>query len=79
MKDKAITKIKLKSYDVKLLDNSAKKISELLLSMGAEIYGPLPLPTRRELFTILRSTHVNKTSREQYELRTPRYVNITIL
>lgn len=69
-KNKAIIKIKLKSYDAKLIDKSAAKIAEVAKGTGAEIYGPVPLPTRRELFTILRSTHVNKTSREQYELRT---------
>lgn len=69
-KDKAIIKIVLKSYEVKELDKAALKIAEVAKATGAEIYGPLPLPTRRERFTILRSTHVNKTSREQYELRT---------
>ncbi len=68
-KDKAI-KIKLKSYDSKLIDAAAEKLVKVALATGAEIYGPVPLPTRRELFTILRSTHVNKKSREQYELRT---------
>lgn len=77
MKDKAI-KIKLKSYDSKLIDKSAAKIIEVVKSTGAEIYGPVPLPTRREVFTVLRSVHVNKTSREQFELRThKRLVGIT--
>jgi small subunit ribosomal protein S10 len=67
--DKAI-KIKLKSYDPKLIDSSAAKIIEVVKSTGAETYGPVPLPTRREVFTILKSVHVNKTSREQFELRT---------
>ncbi len=67
--DKAI-KIKLKSYDAKLIDKSAEKIISVAKSTGAEIYGPVPLPTRKEVFTILRSVHVNKTSREQFELRT---------
>ncbi len=69
MDNKAI-KIKLKSYDPKLIDKSAAKIIEVAKSTGAEVYGPIPLPTRREVFTILRSVHVNKTSREQFELRT---------
>ncbi|CRX36958.1 / rpsJ / 30S ribosomal protein S10 /:437272 Reverse [Candidatus Hepatoplasma crinochetorum] len=68
-KNKAI-KIKLKSYDAKLIDISAKKIIRVLKDAGAEIYGPVPLPTRREVFTVLRSVHVNKDSREQFELRT---------
>lgn len=69
MENKAI-KIKLKSYDTKLIDKSTAKLVEVAKSTGAEIYGPLPLPTRREVFTILRATHINKTSREQFELRT---------
>ncbi len=71
--DKAI-KIKLKSYDPKLIDKSAAKIIEVAKATGAEIYGPVPLPTRRELFTVLRSVHVNKKSREQFELRTHKRV-----
>lgn len=67
---KAKIKIKLKSYDAKLLDDSAKKLAEAAIASGAEIYGPLPLPTRKEIFTVLRSMHVNKKSRQQYELRT---------
>ena len=67
--DKAI-KIKLKSYDAKLIDKSAEKIISVAKSTGAETYGPVPLPTRREVFTVLKSVHVNKTSREQFELRT---------
>ena len=63
-KDKAIIKIRLKSYDAKLIDKSAAKIADVAKATGADIYGPVPLPTRRELFTILRSTHVNKISRE---------------
>jgi len=69
MENKAI-KIKLKSYDPKLVDKSAVKIIEVAKSSGAEVYGPVPLPTRREVFTVLKSVHVNKTSREQFELRT---------
>ncbi|AHK22516.1 30S ribosomal protein S10 [Candidatus Hepatoplasma crinochetorum] len=68
-KNKAI-KIKLKSYDAKLIDISAKKIIKIAKDSGAEVYGPVPLPTRREVFTVLRSVHVNKDSREQFELRT---------
>lgn len=63
-------KIKLKSYDAKLIDKASKKIAEVAISSGAKIYGPIPIPTRRERFTVLRSVHVNKTSRQQYELRT---------
>lgn len=76
-KNKAI-KIKLKSYDPKLVDSSAEKIIKVIKSTGAEVYGPVPLPVRREIFTVLRSVHVNKTSREQFELRThKRLIGIT--
>lgn len=78
MKDNKAIKIKLKSYDSKLIDKSAAKIIEVAKSTGAEVYGPVPLPTRREVFTVLKSVHVNKTSREQFELRThKRLVGIT--
>ncbi len=63
-------KIKLKSYDSKLIDSSAVKIVEVVKSTGADIIGPVPLPTRREVFTILRAVHKYKDSREQFELRT---------
>ena len=63
-------KIKLKSYDSKLIDAATAKIIEVVKASGSEIYGPVPLPTHRELFTILKPTHKYKTSREQFELRT---------
>ena len=63
-------KIRLKSYDHKLLDQSAKKIVESVKKTGSEVNGPIPLPTEKEVFTILRSPHVNKDSREQFERRT---------
>ncbi len=62
--------IKLKAYDHRLLDQSAKKIVESVKKSGAKIVGPIPLPTEKEIFTILRSPHVNKDSREQFERRT---------
>lgn len=62
--------IKVKSYDPTLVDNTSKKIVEYAKSEKASISGPIPLPTKKEIFTILRSVHVNKTSREQFELRT---------
>lgn len=62
-------RIKLYSYDHKLLDQSIKKIIEVAKSTNAEIKGPIPLPTKIEIFTILRSPHVNKSSREQFERR----------
>lgn len=63
-------RIRLKSFDHKILDASAAKIVETAKNTGAEVAGPIPLPTRKEIFTVLRSPHVNKDSREQFELRT---------
>lgn len=63
-------RIKLKSYDAKLLDQSAKRIAEAAKRTGARVAGPIPLPTEKEIFTVLRSPHVNKDSREQFERRT---------
>jgi len=63
-------KIRLKSYDHSLLDQSAKKIVDSVKKAGAKVNGPIPLPTEREVFTILRSVFVNKDSREQFERRT---------
>lgn len=61
-------RIKLKSFDHTLLDKSAKKIVEAVSSTGARVNGPIPLPTNKKIFTINRSTFVNKKSREQFEL-----------
>ena len=63
-------RIRLKAYDHELLDISAQKIVETAKSTGAEVSGPVPLPTEVEVITILRSVHVNKKSREQFEQRT---------
>ncbi len=63
-------RIKLKSYDHKVLDASAKKIVETAISSGAEVAGPVPLPTKKEVITILRAVHKYKDSREQFEMRT---------
>ncbi len=67
---KEVIKIRLKAYDHRLIDQSAKKIIESVVRSGATAKGPIPLPTKREVFTILRSPHVNKDSREQFERRT---------
>ena len=67
-------RIYLKSYDHKLLDQSAKKISEVVKKNGSEVTGPLPLPTKTKKYTVLRSVHVNKDSREQFEMRVHRRV-----
>lgn len=65
-------RIYLKAYDHALLDQSAKKIAETAKKSGAEIAGPLPLPTKIKKYTVLRSVHVNKDSREQFEMRVHR-------
>ena len=67
-------RIYLQSYDHKLLDQSAKKIAEVVKKNGSEIAGPLPLPTKTKKYTVLRSVHVNKDSREQFEMRTHKRV-----
>lgn len=61
-------RIKLKSYDHTLLDNSAEKIVKVVKATGALVCGPIPLPTQKRIFTVNRSTFVNKKSREQFEL-----------
>jgi small subunit ribosomal protein S10 len=63
-------RIRLKSFDHHLIDQSAKEIVETAKRTGARINGPIPLPTKKERFTVLISPHVNKDAREQYELRT---------
>ena len=63
-------RLKLKSFDHKLLDISMSEIVETVKKTGANIIGPVPLPTRKEIFTVLRSPHVDKKSREQFEMRT---------
>jgi small subunit ribosomal protein S10 len=61
-------RIKLKSFDHNLVDNSAEKIVKTVKATGAMVSGPIPLPTHKRIFTVLRSTFVNKKSREQFEL-----------
>ena len=61
-------RIKLKSYDHMLVDKSAEKIVKTVKSTGAVINGPIPLPTNKRIYTVLRSPHVNKKAREQFEL-----------
>jgi len=63
-------RIRLKAYDYKLLDESVLDIVETAKRTGARVAGPIPLPTRIEKFTVLRSPHVDKKSREQFEIRT---------
>ena len=63
-------RIKLKAYEHNLIDQSAAKIVDTARRTGARVSGPIPLPTEKEIITILRSPHVNKDSREQFEMRT---------
>lgn len=67
---KQTIRIRLKAFDHRILDESAERIVETAKNTGASVSGPIPLPTEKEIFTILRSPHVNKDSREQFELRT---------
>ena len=70
MAAKEMIRIRLKAYDHQLIDQAAEKIVDSAKRSGAEVSGPIPLPTKREIVTILRSPHVNKGSREQFERRT---------
>ena len=63
-------RIRLKAYDHQLIDQAAERIVETATRTGARVSGPIPLPTKKEIVTILRSPHVNKDSREQFERRT---------
>ena len=67
-------RIKLKAYDHNLIDQSASRIVETAKRTGAKISGPVPLPTQKEIITILRATHKYKDSREQFEIRTHKRV-----
>ena len=63
-------RIRLKAYEHELLDQSAEKIVKTAERTGADVSGPVPLPTEKEVFTVLRSPHVHKDAREQFEMRT---------
>lgn len=63
-------RIRLKAYDHRLIDRSASEIVDTAKRTGAMVKGPIPLPTRIERFTLLSSPHVNKSARDQYEIRT---------
>ena len=63
-------RIRLKSFDHRLIDDSAREIVDTAKRTGAQVLGPIPLPTRKEKFTVLISPHVNKDARDQYEIRT---------
>lgn len=63
-------RIRLKSFDHRLIESSATEIVETAKRTGAQVLGPIPLPTRKEMFCVLTSPHVNKDARDQYEIRT---------
>jgi len=63
-------RIRLKAFDYKLIDRSAVEIVDTAKRTGAVVHGPVPLPTRIQRYDVLRSPHVNKTSRDQFEMRT---------
>ena len=62
-------RIRLRAYDHRILDQSATEIVDTARRTGARVAGPVPLPTKRSLYTVLRSPHVDKKSREQFEIR----------
>ena len=62
-------RIRLKAYDYKVIDQSAKQIVNTALRTGATVNGPVPLPTRRKIYTVVKSPHVFKKGREQFEMR----------
>ena len=75
---KSRIRIKIKAYDHKLIDQSAKQIVDTAKRSGAQITGPIPLPTEKTKYTVLRSTFVHKDSREQFEMRVhKRLIDIT--
>jgi small subunit ribosomal protein S10 len=68
--DNQTIRIRLKAFDHRVLDQSSTEIVETARRTGAQVRGPIPLPTRIERFTVLRSPHIDKKSREQFEIRT---------
>lgn len=69
-----IIRLKLKSYDYKLLDQAVAEIMDTVIRSGARVAGPIPLPTKVERYTVIRGPHIDKRSREQFEIRTHRRV-----
>ena len=63
-------RVRLRGFDIELIDQSAKSIVDTVQKAGASVSGPIPLPTKINKYTVLRSPHVNKKSREQFEMRT---------
>ena len=73
-----VIRIRLKSYDHKLIDKSAKEIVDTAKRTGAQVKGPVPMPTHFERFTILISPHIDKHARDQYEIRTHKRLVIIV-
>ena len=71
-------RVRLKSFDYRLIDKSVKEIVNTVKKTGSFVYGPIPLPTRIEKFTVLTSPHVDKDSRDQYEIRTHKRLLIIV-
>ena len=69
MMDQQKIRIKLKAYDYRILDTSVAEIVETARRTGARVCGPIPLPTRRSIYTVLKGPHIDKKSREQFEIR----------
>ena len=63
-------RVRLRGFDIELIDQSSKAIVQTVIKAGSRVSGPIPLPTRTNKYTVLRSPHVNKKSREQFEMRT---------
>lgn len=70
MAGKQKIRVRLQSYDHALLDEAVAKIVEQAVESGAKVVGPIPLPTQREVYTVLRAVHMYKDAREQFEIRT---------
>ena len=68
--DQQHIRVRLQAYDHKILDQSTEEIVNTAKRTGAQIKGPIPLPTKKEIYTVLRSPHIDKKSREQFETRT---------
>ncbi len=73
-KDSNKIRVRLKSYDHRVIDEASKKILQTALSTGAKIVGPVPLPTHRKTFTVLTSPHAHKDAQEKYEIKTHKRV-----
>lgn len=78
MKNNQSIKIRLKSFDYRIIDKSTKEIVDTVKRTGAQVRGPIPLPTRIEKYTVLTSPHVNKDARDQYEIRTHKRLMVIV-